>query len=103
MSLETADDLSTFFAIDDFGTVGKYAATNKRTVTINGIFDNPTASITATQNMEITAPKPTFVCRTVDVPDAAEGDFITIKNKKYIVRVVIDDGEGVTTFMLELD
>ena len=38
-----------------------------------------------------------------DVPDAAEGDLITIKNKKYIVRVVIDDGEGVTTLMLELD
>jgi hypothetical protein len=102
MNLESSDDLTVFFDLDDFGTVAKYAATNKRTVNINGIFDNPSASLTATQNMDVTMPKPTFVCRTADVPNVAEGDFLTIRSKKYTVRVVLDDGVGVTTMMLEL-
>lgn len=101
MGVESDDDLSIFFELDDFGTAGVYTKTNKRPVTINGIFDNPHASVTATDMMDVTIPKPTFVCRTVDMPNAAEGDTMKIRNVLYTIRVVATDGLGVTTLILE--
>ena len=101
MGVESDTDLSIFFELDDFGTAGIYTKTNKRPVTINGIFDNPHASVTATDMMDVTIPKPTFVCRTVDLPDAAEGDTIKIRNVTYTIRVVATDGLGVTTLVME--
>lgn len=103
MSVESNDDLSIFFELDDFGTAAVYTKTNKRPITINGIFDNPHASITATDMMDVTIPKPSFVCRTVDIPNAAEGDNIKIRNVSYTIRVVATDGLGVTTLVMERD
>ena len=51
--------------------------------------------------MDVTIPKPSFVCRTVDIPTAAEGDTIKINNVTYTVRVVATDGLGVTTLVME--
>jgi len=101
MGVESNDDLSIFFELDDFGTAGIYTKTNKRPITIDGIFDNPHASVTATDMMDVTIPKPSFVCRTVDIPDAAEGDAMKIRNVTYTIRVVATDGLGVTTLILE--
>ena len=101
MGVESNDDLSIFFELDDFGTEAVYTQTNKRPIKINGIFDNPHASITATDMMDVTMPKPSFVCRTVDIPTAAEGDTIKINNVTYTVRVVATDGLGVTTLVME--
>jgi hypothetical protein len=101
MAVESSDDLAIFFELDDFGTPAVYTQTNKRPITINGIFDNPHASITATEMMDVTIPKPSFVCRTIDIPTAAEGDTIKINNVTYTVRIVATDGLGVTTLMME--
>ena len=101
MGVESNDDLSLFFELDDFGTEAVYTQTNKRPIKVNGIFDNPHASITATDMMDVTMPKPSFVCRTVDIPTAAEGDTIKINNVTYTVRVVATDGLGVTTLVME--
>lgn len=101
MGVESNDDLSIFFELDDFGTEAVYTQTNKRPIKVNGIFDNPHASITATDMMDVTMPKPSFVCRTVDIPTAAEGDIIKINNVTYTVRVVATDGLGVTTLVME--
>jgi hypothetical protein len=101
MGVESNDDLSIFFELDDFGTEAVYTQTNKRPIKVNGIFDNPHASITATDMMDVTMPKPSFVCRTVDIPTAAEGDTIKINNVTYTVRVVATDGLGVTTLVME--
>lgn len=101
MGVESNDDLSIFFELDDFGTAATYTRPDKRPITINGIFDNPHASITATDMMDVTMPKPSFVCRTVDIPAAAEGDTIKINNVTYTVRVVVTDGLGVTTLVME--
>lgn len=101
MGVESNDDLAIFFELDDFGTVAVYTQTNKRPITIKGIFDNPHASVTATDMMDVTIPKPSFVCRTVDIPTAAEGDTIKINNVTYTVRVVATDGLGVTTLLME--
>jgi hypothetical protein len=51
--------------------------------------------------MDITIPAPQFVCRTVDVPNAADGDDIVIRTVAYKVRVVLTDGTGVSTLLLE--
>ena len=101
MGVESNDDLSIFFELDDFGAAAVYTQTNKRPITIKGIFDNPHASVTATDMMDVTIPKPSFVCRTVDIPTAAEGDTIKINNVTYTVRVVATDGLGVTTLLME--
>ena len=101
MGVESNDDLSIFFELDDFGTEAVYTQTNKRPIKVNGIFDNPHASITATDMMDVTMPKPSFVCRTVDIPTAAEGDTIKINSVTYTVRVVVTDGLGVTTLVME--
>lgn len=101
MGVESNDDLSIFFELDDFGTEAVYTQANKRPIKVNGIFDNPHASITATDMMDVTMPKPSFVCRTVDIPTAAEGDTIKINNVTYTVRVVATDGLGVTTLVME--
>ena len=101
MGVESNDDLSIFFELDDFGTEAVYTQTNKRPIKVNGIFDNPHASITATDMMDVTMPKPSFVRRTVDIPTAAEGDTIKINNVTYTVRVVATDGLGVTTLVME--
>jgi hypothetical protein len=51
--------------------------------------------------MDITIPSPQFVCRTADVPSAADGDEIIIRSVSYNVRVVLTDGTGVSTLILE--
>ena len=45
--------------------------------------------------------QPRFLCRTDDVSSATEGDAITILGVAYTIRIVQDDGTGMTTFVLE--
>jgi hypothetical protein len=101
MAIESADDLAVFFGIDDFGDAATYTPLAGSPKTVNGIFDEPQASRTVTDMMDVTIPAPQFVCRTSDMPSAAEGDTIVIRAVTYTVRVVMTDGTGVTTLMLE--
>ena len=101
MGVESSNDILDFFEIDDFAEKATYIALNGRPVIIQGIFDNPQASRNATDMMDITIPAPQFVCRTVDVPNAADGDAIVIRSVNYQVRVVLTDGTGVSTLLLE--
>lgn len=103
MGVESASDLSIFFDIGDFADSAKYTPYGKRTKTIDGIFDNATAQLSATDEMAITIPQPRFYCRSVDVTGGAEGDKIVIRNTDYTVRVMVDDGTGVSTLFLEKD
>ena len=101
MGVESDDDLNLFLEVDDFATVATYIPTGKRGFYINGIFDNPHASITATQMMDVTIPQPKFLCRTVDVVNAAEGDSLKIGATTYTIRIVLTDGLGMTTLLME--
>jgi hypothetical protein len=101
MGVESAADLAVFFDLDDFGDAATYTPLVGSPSTVNGIFDEPQASRTVTEMMDVTIPAPQFVCRTSDVASAAEGDSITIRSVAYTVRVVMKDGTGVTTLMLE--
>ena len=101
MGVESELDLLDFFEIGDFADTATYTPVSGRPTEVRGIFDNPQASRNATDMMDITIPAPQFVCRTVDVPQAADGDAINIRSTKYYVRVVLTDGTGVSTLILE--
>lgn len=99
--IETDADLLDFLSLDDFAETATYTPLAGSPVTIQGIFDAPQASRNITEMMDVTIPAPQFVCRTVDAPNAADGDSISIRSVNYYVRVVITDGTGITTLMLE--
>lgn len=101
MAVESADDILDFFALDDFAENATYTPVGGSASTVQGIFDAPQASRNATDMMDITIPAPQFVCRTADVPNAADGDAIVIRSVNYQVRVVLTDGTGVSTLLLE--
>lgn len=101
MPVESPADILDFFELDDFAEAATYTAAGGSASTVQGIFDAPQASRNATDLMDITIPAPQFVCRTVDVPNAADGDDIVIRTVAYKVRVVLTDGTGVSTLLLE--
>ena len=101
MGVEAAADILDFFELDDFADTATYTPVGGGAVSVLGIFDAPQASRNATDMMDITIPSPQFVCRTADVPAAADGDEIVIRTVAYTVRVVLTDGTGVSTLILE--
>lgn len=101
MAVETSADILDFFEIDDFAEKATYTPVSGSASTVLGIFDNPQASRNATDMLDITIPAPQFVCRTVDVANAADGDSIVIRSISYYIRVVLTDGTGVSTLILE--
>lgn len=101
MPVESAADILDFFGLDDFADAATYTPVGGGASTIQGIFDNPQASRNATDLMDVTIPAPQFVCRTADVPNAADGDAIVIRSVAYTVRVSLNDGTGVSTLILE--
>ena len=101
MGVESAADILDFFEVDDFADTATYTAVGGSAVSVLGIFDEPQASRGATEMVDVTIPSPQFVCRTADVPAAADGDEIVIRAIAYNVRVVLTDGTGVSTLILE--
>lgn len=101
MGVESTADILDFFELDDFADSATYTPTGGSASTVLGIFDAPQASRNATDILDITIPAPQFVCRTADVPNAADGDTIVIRTVSYRVRVVLTDGTGVSTLLLE--
>jgi hypothetical protein len=47
--------------------------------------------------------QPRFHCRTADVSSAAEGDALVVGGVNYTIRIVQDDGTGMTMLVLEKD
>ena len=96
MAVESADDRAIFVGTDDFGVSATFGA-----ATVNGIFDNEFVEVDAGGGVGFALQQPRFVCRTADVSAAAEGDTITINATGYTIRIVQDDGTGMTTLVLE--
>lgn len=101
MPVESSADILDFFELDDFADAATYTPMGGSASTVLGIFDNPQASRNATDLIDVTIPAPQFVCRTADVPNAADGDAIVIRSVSYLVRVSLNDGTGVSTLLLE--
>ena len=70
-------------------------------VDISGIFDNEFIEVDAGGTVGVAIQQPRFLCRTSDVSSATEGDAITILGVAYTIRIVQDDGTGMTTLVLE--
>jgi len=96
MAVETEDDRAIFVGVDDFGVSATYNGG-----TIDGIFDNDFVEVDAGGGVGFALQQPRLVCRTADVSTAAEGDTITINAVAYTMRIVQDDGTGMTTLVLE--
>lgn len=102
MAVESADDRSYFFAVDDFAVAATYTPAGGVASTVNGVFDNDFVEVDTGGSVTFAQQQATFMCRTADVSNAAEGDAITISGENYIVRVVQPDGTGMTNLILEL-
>ena len=103
MAVESAADRAIFFDVDDFGTAATYTPDGGAASTVNGIFDNDFIEVDAGGGVGVALQQPRFQCKTADISSAAEGDAIVISSVNYTVRIVQDDGTGMTTLVLEAD
>lgn len=101
MAVESASDLLAFFDEGDFASSAVITLPDNSAVSLTGIFEDPRASRSVTQHMDVMIPDPSFTCRTVDLSTASEGDTITINSNAYIIRALATDGTGVSTLQLE--
>jgi len=103
MAVESADDRAIFVGIDDFGVAATYTPSGGAGITVNGIFDNDFIEVETGAGVGVALQQPRFQCRTADVASAAEGDALVINAVNYTIRIVQDDGTGMTVLVLELD
>ena len=103
MAVESADDRAIFVGIDDFGVAATYTPSGGAAVTVNGIFDNDFIEVETGAGVGVALQQPRFQCRTADVSTAVEGDALVINAVNYTIRIVQDDGTGMTVLVLELD
>jgi hypothetical protein len=101
MAVETATELAVFFETDDFAVTASYTPSGGSASDVKGIFDKEYLELDSGGTVAFAVNQPRFQCSTADVANAAEGDAITISGTNYIVRVVQDDGTGVTTLVIE--
>ena len=101
MAVETASDLAAFISTNDFGVSASYTVAGGSAATISGIFDNNIIEVEAGGGVPIAVRQPRFLCRTADVASAADGDAITINSTAYTIRMVDEDGTGMTQLILE--
>ena len=96
MAVETDTERAIFVEVDDFAVAATFGGG-----TVNGIFDKEYLEVDGGGTVAFAINQPRFVCRTSDVSSAAEGDAITINATSYVIKVVQDDGTGMTTLVLE--
>lgn len=99
MAVETADDRALLLA--DFGETATFTPSGGAGVSVTGILDNDYEAVDAGGSVSFAVTRPRFVCRSSDIPAAADGDTLTIGGVAYTIRVVMPDGTGMTELMLE--
>lgn len=102
MPLPLNDDLASIFNVDEFAVSATYIAGKfgDRSV-INGIFDNETIPVEAGGFVSVHQEQPRFTCRTIDVPNISEGEFLAVSGVEYRIVAWVHDGTGMTTLQLE--
>lgn len=103
MAVETATERAIFFGADDFGVTASYTPSGGAAANVKGIFDHDFYEADAGGAVSVAIEQPRFICQTSDVPNAAEGDAIVINSTDYTIRVVQNDGTGVSVLVLEED
>jgi hypothetical protein len=99
MPVETADDRLLMLA--DFGVTVSYTYADATVTSFTGIFDSDYQAVDAGGGVAFAMQQPRVTCRTADVSGALEGDTAVIEGVTYTVRVVMDDGTGITELTLE--
>ena len=104
MPIETAADRAVFVAADDFGALATYTPAGGVAVPgIAGIFSRPSIEV-ALDTVTALDAKPTYFCRSADLPDAAAGDAgdaLAIEGAgSFEVISLKPDGSGMTLIVL---
>ena len=97
--VESATDRSLLLV--DFGEAGTWTPTSGSAATLTALFQREHEEIDTGGAVSIVMSHPRVTCRTADVSTAAEGDTFAIGGVTYTVRVVLDDGTGMTQLVLE--
>ena len=101
MTVETAADRAIFFSPNDFAEPATYTPVGGSPSIINGIFDDEFFEADAGGMVTVAVQQPQFLCKTSDVPSAANGDGLSYNSVSYIIRIAKRDGTGTTTLVLE--
>jgi len=102
MPIPFADDLTAIFDIDEFASTVSYRRKlGLGDSSITGIFDNETVPVDAGGIAAVHQEQPRFTCKTADVPNIAEDDYLIVSSVEYRVVAWLHDGTGVTTIQLE--
>ena len=99
MPVESAADRLAFLSPDEFGDEASYMpAGGAATAGIAGIFDNPSLSIATGDGAAVIDARPTFYCRSADLPAEAQGggvgDTLLVRGVAYGVANIEPDGTG---------
>lgn len=104
MPVESDTDRAVFLNSDEFGDSATYTKVAGGTATLTGIFDAPHIAIEAFGGASISDRRPTFLCRTADIPSGAVGgdggDTLLVDGATYQVVDLQPDGQGMTTIIL---
>lgn len=102
MSAESADDIASMLDPDDFGVEAVYAVSGGASATLRGIFDNPQFQ-SAFENADAADNRPTFFCRSADLPIGATDaglDTLTIGAVTRKISLHEPDGQGMVLLRL---
>jgi len=101
VGIETEIERAIFFDVEGFGSTATYTPSGGSPVSVNGIYEDDYEQIDAGGSIGIAGSSPSFQCSSADISGAAEGDALTVGGVDYIIRVVMEDGTGVTMLQLE--
>jgi len=103
MPVETDADRAVFLSADEFGDSATYAISGGGSSLFTGIFDIPHIEV-AMWDASSSDRRPTFLCRTSDVPVGAAGggagDTLSVDGTTYKVVDLEPDGQGMTRIVL---
>lgn len=68
---------------------------------VSGIFDNGDVEVTSGEGVAKIVRECSFTGRSVDFPNIAEGETVTIGSASYTIRSWIDDGTGEIEIIME--
>lgn len=101
MAVESDDDRLAFLSLDDFSVSAVITLSSGAKRNLSGIFEDPRASRSITNNMDVIIPDPNFTCRSSDHSGATEGNSLAIGAQSYVIRGIMNDGTGMSRLLLE--
>lgn len=93
------EDFTAFTDTGDFAVAAVYTPNGGGAVTVNGMFDNGYQAVTDGE-VVTSALMITFNCPVISVPNAGEGDTLTVEGTMYHIVDVQPDGTGWQTLEL---